>query len=72
MSTTEGRSAPVPTATPLDKRKKTCPAARFGRPHVWMIGAFYWPMHTAAGESRTLYMGEDYAMCGSCGQIEEN
>lgn len=57
----------VPTVTPEDQRRKTCPVAKFGRPHVWITGAFYWPLGSA---SAVLYEGEDFSMCGACGQVE--
>ena len=60
------QGAPIPAIT--DRPRKTCPVPGFGRPHVWLTGAFYWPLN---GQDRQLYIGEDYVMCGSCGQIEE-
>ena len=59
----------APTVTPPCERRKTCSVERFGRPHRWVTGFFYWPL--GSPESRP-YEGEDYVMCGSCGQIEEN
>lgn len=44
--------------------KKTCPVAKFGRPHIWTTGAFY-----VGGR---LVVTDDYVMCGNCGQIEED
>ena len=58
-----------PTVTPHEQRRSTCPAARFGRPHRWTTGAFYWPL---AAKDACLYVGEDYVMCGACGQIEHD
>lgn len=56
-----GRGA---TADPLGivtpNLKKTCPAAKFGRPHVWLFGFWH-------GE---FVIAEGYVKCGSCGQIE--
>lgn len=60
----------TPVVTPVSERKKTCPVARFGRPHRWTTGFFYWPLH--ADGPRQAYTGEDYVMCGLCGQIEED
>lgn len=59
----------APVATPLDERRKSCPAERFGRPHLWTTGAFYWPL---GSPDARLYVGEEYVMCSSCGQIEED
>lgn len=58
-------TTPAITAEPT----KACRVAKFGRPHTWITGAFYWPLD---GVERTLYVGEDYVMCGSCGQIERD
>lgn len=66
---TEFDATPAPTVTPVEERRKTCPQARFGKPHVWTMGAFYWPL--GSPEAR-LYVGDDYVMCGGCGQIEED
>lgn len=57
---------PTITADP----KATCSVAKFGRPHLWTTGAFYWPL--GASENVSLYVGEDYVMCGACGQIERD
>lgn len=59
--------APAPTVTPPSDRRATCPAERFGRPHAWTTGAFYWPL---SAPTQQLYEGDDYVMCASCGQIE--
>mgnify|MGYP003440093591 CR=1 FL=1 len=57
----------TPTVTPDSERRETCPVERFGRPHLWATGAFYWPLG-AIGSA--LYVGDDFVMCASCGQIE--
>ena len=73
MTNTEATELPAPTApptvTPIEKRRPTCPDARFGRPHAWATGAFYWPL---GSKPTTLYVGDDYVMCSGCGQIEED
>lgn len=66
---TEPHSTPerVDPADPLDivtpDPAKTCPAARFGRPHVWQTGAFYLP-------DGRLIESDDYVRCANCGQVE--
>lgn len=60
---------PVPTlADPLGivtaNPKKTCPAARFGRPHMWATGAFY--------VEGNLIQTDDYVKCAACGQVERD
>lgn len=61
--------AAIPTVTPPEARRETCSQARFGQPHTWSTGAFYWPL---GSPSARLYVGDDYVMCGGCGQIEED
>lgn len=61
--TTSTQTQPTVTENP----KPTCPGERFGRPHLWTVGSFYWPL---GSKDSTLYVGDDYAMCASCGQIE--
>lgn len=65
ITQTQGQVVATPEVTA--EPRKTCPAERFGRPHLWIIGAFYWPL---GGRFQTLYTGDEYVMCGSCGQIE--
>ena len=50
-------------------RRATCPSAKFGRPHQWITGAFYWPR---LSPDARLYEGDEFVMCGLCGQIEED
>jgi hypothetical protein len=67
MTTTTETQAKMSLPVVTENPKPTCPVARFGRPHLWVTGAFYWPL---GGKDSTLYVGDDYAMCASCGQIE--
>ena len=56
---------PVVTKDP----KQSCPVAGFGRPHTWLMGAFYWPLNDCHSG---LYVGDEYVMCGACGQTERD
>lgn len=47
----------IVTANP----RPTCPDARFGRPHMWVTGAFY--------VDGRLIESDDYVMCAGCGQM---
>lgn len=60
----------TPTPTPLELKRKTCPVAKFGRPHFWVTGAFYWPHESARPARQILYVGEEFVMCAKCGQTE--
>lgn len=52
-----------PLGIVTENPRKTCPVAKFGRPHVWTVGAFY------VGDR--LIESDDYYKC-ICGQIEHD
>jgi hypothetical protein len=50
-----------PLGIVTENPRKTCPVAKFGRPHTWVTGAFY--------VADRLVITDDYVKCG-CGQIQ--